>query len=542
VSRAPGGEIRAALFSDDTVACPVARVVDDEIRLGELATALTASHTEKGSKANLGAKPKGMDFQSPLDRIIDVRLVVLEAREMGITTQPDFVAAVNAFRASALRSSLQLQAAAGAKPDPVQVERLFKAAVKQWKLRSVMFDKEEDATAFREAVAKGGSFDALARAAVAEKKARGGEPGYVSGQQMLPELAHAANALKKGQVSSPVKVSGGYVVLKLEGVRYPENAEARAQARAQSLSEQQYKAVRKFHESLVKKYATVDEELLQGLDLEAGGEAGFQALLKDQRPLAKIRGEKPVTVAELTTEISKKFFHGIADPIKEKRVNKQKVDTFEVILGSRLFAIEAKARKLDQTPQYRGKVEEYERMLAFNTFVEKVIIPGVKVTEADAMGLYDKRKAEFTTPQMYRLDGIGFGSAKMAQSAMAKLQGGTDLEWLRANAEGQLAPEELMFSFQGNPVSVNTMPPSLVKALTGAQRGDYRLYASDNGKQHFVLRVADQLPPKVKPYPEVREELAREVEGAKITASLRDYAAKLRAVQKVDVIITRISG
>ena len=85
------------------------------------------------------------------------------------------------------------------------MDKLFKAAVKQWKVRSVMFDKEDDAKAFREAVAKGGSFDALARAAVAEKKAKGGEPGYVSVQQMVPELAHAADALKKGQVSPPVQ-------------------------------------------------------------------------------------------------------------------------------------------------------------------------------------------------------------------------------------------------------------------------------------------------------------------------------------------------
>jgi hypothetical protein len=40
----------------------------------------------------------------------------------------------------------------------------------------------------------------------------------------------------------------------------------------------------------------------------------------------------------------------------------------------------------------------------------------------------------------------------------------------------------------------------------------------------------------------VREELAREVEGEKVAGSLRDYASKLRAVQKVEVIITRISG
>jgi hypothetical protein len=172
VSRGDGGELRATLYSSDTAACPVARVVEDEIPLGELANALAAVHMEMGSKASKGAKPQGMDFKPQLDRIIDVRLIVLEAKEMGLQEQPDYRQAMDAFRASTLRTTLQIQASAGAKPDPAQVDKLYKAAVKQWKVQSVMFDKEEDAKAFREAVGMGGSFDALARAAVAEKKGR----------------------------------------------------------------------------------------------------------------------------------------------------------------------------------------------------------------------------------------------------------------------------------------------------------------------------------------------------------------------------------
>ena len=542
VIHAEGGELRAPMFVPETATCPVATVATEVIALDELGDALAAAHMTKGTKASRGGKSKGMDFKPVLDRLIDVRLLVLEAREMGLTELPENRDAVVAFRASTLRTMLQEEAAAGARPDPARVDRLYRAAVKQWKLRSVMFEKEDDAKRFREKVTKDGSFDATARAAVAEKRAKGGEPGWVSVQQIVPELTRAADALKKGQVSPPVQITGGWVVLKLEGVRYPEDKKARAQARDQSLAEQQQKAVRKFHESLVKKYAKVDEKLLESIDFEASGEAGFQALAKDGRVLAEIRGEKPITVGELTTEVSKKFFHGIADPIKEKRVNKYKIDTFEMMLGSRLFAIEARERKLDQRPAFQRKVAEYERVIAFNTFVERAIVPGIKVTEAEVQALYEKRKAQFTFPQMYRLDGMAFGSAKAAQAVQEKLKGGTDLEWLRANAEGQLKPEEQSLGFAGTPVSVNTMPPSLVKALAGAQTGDYRLYATDDGKQHYVVRVAEQIPPSVKPYTDVREALAREVEGDKISAAMADYAARLRAVQKVDVIIVRIAG
>jgi hypothetical protein len=537
-----GGELRAALYSAETMACPVARVGGDEVALQELAEALAVAHTAKGSKAGRGETARGLDFAPALDRIVDVRLLVIEARDMGLTELPDFRQAVETFRASTLRTLLQAQASAQARADPAEVERLVRAAVKQWKVRSAMFEQEEDARAFRQAVGKGGSFDALARAAVAAGKARGGEPGFVGKKEMLPELALAADALQVGQVSQPVKVATGWVVLVLEGVRYPEDPKVREQARAQSLAEQQHQAVRRFHQALAKKHARIDAGLLDGLDFEAGGEEGFKLLAKDPRVLVQIPGEPDVTVAMLAAEITGKFFHGVAEPIKEHRVNPYKAEAFEVLLGARLFAREARQRKLDQSPVYRRKLEEYERVLAFNTFLQRVVLPEVKVTEEEVRARYERRREEFTTPRMFRLEGLAFTSAKAAQAAQEQLRGGADFEWLRANAEGQLPPEARQLRFGGALLSASGLPPSLVKALSGAQPGEFRRYASDDGTQHDLLRVAEEVAPGLRPYAEVREPLAREVESDKVSAAVRDYAAKLRKVQRVELLITRLVG
>lgn len=542
VTTGPGGELRAALMSDATAACPIARVAEEEIGLGELAEALAGAHTSKEGKAGRSDKAKGIDFGPSLDRLVDVRLVVLEARDMGLPELPEYRQALDGFRDATLRTTLQKEASAGAKPDPAEVERLFNAMSKEWKVRSALFDAEADAKAFRAAVAKGGSFDALAKAAVSKQKARGGEPGWVSRKEMVPELAKAADAMKPGQLSEPVKVTGGWVVFKLEEVRHPEDAKAREAARAQSLAEQQHQAVRRYHEALAKKYARIDDKLLASLDFEAGGESGFNALAKDQRVLAEIQGEPPITVAQVADEIAGKYFHGIAEPIKEHRVNPYKRDAFDILLGVRLFGREARERKLDQSPEFRRKVDEYDRVLAFNIFLQRVILPGVKVTEQEVVARYEQRKGAYTTPQMYRLDGLAFKSEAAARAALEKLRGGTDLDWLRANAEGRLPPEAQQVAAGGALLSVHTIPASLTRALSGAKAGELRLYSTDDGTQHYVLRVADQVPPGVQPYLDVREPLAREVEGEKVTAALKEYAGKLRKVQKVDVVITRIVG
>lgn len=542
LARHASGELRAALYAPETADCPVARVAGGEVALGELAAALAEAHTGKGSRARQGAKARGMDFKPTLDRIVDVRLIVEEARDMGLVDQPEYRRAREEYRASALRTALQEQAAAGVEPDAAEVEKLFQAAVKEWKLRSVKFGKEEDARQFRQAVAQGGDFDALARAAVAEKKAQGGEPGFVAARELVPELAHEVSRLQPGQLGEPVKLAAGWVVLRLEGERHPEDAQARAAATAQARGSAQHRAVRALHEALVKKYARVDEALLAQLDFEAGGEPAFRALLQDGRALVQIQGEAPLTVAELTQEISQKFFHGIADPIREHRVNRGKQEAYERLLGSRLFLKEARERKLDQSEAYRRKVEGYDRVLAFNAFLERVLVPEVRVTEKEVQALYEKRKKQLFNPAMFRLEGQGFASAAAAQAALGKLAQGTDLEWLRASAEGRLPPEEQGLRLDGALVSANTLPASLAKALTGAVAGDLRLYAADDGAQHYVVRVKEHIPPSVRPYLDVREKLAREVEAEKIAGAVRDYAARLRQVQKVDVLLTRISG
>ena len=96
--------------------------------------------------------------------------------EMGLTEQPDFRQAMDAFRASTLRTTLQLQAAAGAKPDPAQVDALFKAAVKQWKVRSVMFDKEDG----RQGLPRGGGQGRLVRQARPRRRWRRRRPRAAS--------------------------------------------------------------------------------------------------------------------------------------------------------------------------------------------------------------------------------------------------------------------------------------------------------------------------------------------------------------------------
>ena len=75
---------------------------------------------------------------------------------------------------------------------------------------------------------------------------------------------------------------------------------------------------------------------------------------------------------------------------------------------------------------------------------------------------------------------------------MRKLREGADFGWLAANAEGQVdkgAPG--LLAFDGRPVTTDSMPDGMQKALAGAKAGEFRLYASPEG--HFYVLAVQQV-------------------------------------------------
>ena len=60
---------------------------------------------------------------------------------------------------------------------------------------------------------------------------------------------------------------------------------------------------------------------------------GFAALIEDRRPLVRIAGEDPVTVADLAQALQKKFFHGVDRAAEGGRINARKHATLEDQIG-----------------------------------------------------------------------------------------------------------------------------------------------------------------------------------------------------------------
>lgn len=530
--------LKVPLFSPLFAKLPVATVEDEPILLQELIDTLAVAHGQMGDEKAAGRQ----NFEKVLQRLINIRLILLEAANMGIDELPELKQAVDDYAEAHLRETLKQRQIKDVKPDDKVVEGLYREAVKEWKIRSLKFDKEEDAKAFAQEIEKGGDFSALADKLIESGKAEGAKTGeFLKPESLLPEIADAVAALKVGSVSPVIPIGPAFTILKLEDIRYPEgNAEAREAAYYQARVQKQQQVINKYNDSLIKKYVKTDKQLLKKLDFEAA-KPGFEKLLKDKRAVARVKGEKPITVADLAEGIRQKFFHGIESAIKEKKVNAFIVPVMNEKLTKMIFTLEAKRLGIDKSEEFKKDISDYKDSILFGAFVQKVITPDVRLTEDEIKAYYNEHIAEYSSPAMARIQGVVFTKKNYAEDAIDKLKKGTDFQWVKNNAEGQVEKEksESLLEFSGKLLVMKNFPDPLQKVIAGAKSGDIRFYQSPDGF-FYALLVQDMFPPKASPLESERKEINKKIFGLKLNEAVEEWGEKLQKEYSVKIFITDI--
>ena len=175
--------------------------------------------------------------------------------------------------------------------------------------------------------------------------------------------------------------------------------------------------------------------------------------------------------------------------------------------------------------------------MVFGAFVRKAVVPDVKITDDELRAYHSEHIAEYTTPEMMRIDGLAFGKRADAESAIEKLRKGTEFQWLSANAEGQADKNSKgLLRFEGKLLTTKDLPEGVQKAVSGGRSGDARLYADPKG-YFYVLLLRDVLPAKPKPFEEARPEVTQKVFDQKLKKAMDDWTNKLRAASDIKIYL-----
>jgi hypothetical protein len=423
------------------------------------------------------------------------------------------------------------------KVDEKEVEKLYKESIKEWKISSVMVEKENDAKKMVEDIKGGKNFEELSRQFVMEKKAKRGEQGeYIKVKDINPQIINPVSKMSVGSISPIIPIKSGFVILRLEDIRYSEDPEAMKQAREEALKNKKVKALKDYGSALIRKYAKVKQNVLNSLNYESKT-PGFEALLKDKRAVAEIKGENPITVGELTQHLKMQFFHGVERAIESKKLNSKKASALEEMIYKRVFRKEALRLGLEKTESYKNRVQEYEISMLFGAFVNKVIVPDIRLKEEEIKSYYNNHIKEYTIAEMMKINTLVFAKRENGESAIEKLRKGTEFQWLAANAEGRVDENTKgLLTFGEKPIITKDLPEGVQKAVRGARAGDFRLYESPQG-YFYVLAIQDVIPSKPQPYEEAKGMVAKKVFDDKAKKAVEDYADKLRAVSDVKVYL-----
>jgi parvulin-like peptidyl-prolyl isomerase len=474
-----------------------------------------------------------------LRRTINARLMVQEARKIGLDELPEIRNMVDVFSKVTLRELLIEKQLKNVKADEKEVDRLYKESVKEWRINSVMFEKEDGAKQMEAEIKAGRPFEEEAKRVIAEGGAKGGEEkNFLGRKDLLPQIAEALFNMELGSISPIIPIQSGFVILKLEDIRYPENRDAKERARQQVLARKKAEGLKEYNNSLIKKYVKIHQEVLDGIDYESN-EPGVQELLKDKRVVAEIVGESPITVGELTEYLKQQLYHGMDMARESKNLNSKKNPTLDEMLFKRVFRKEALRLGINKTDTYKNKIKEYEMSVVFGAFIQKAVAPDVKLQEEELKAYYEKHIKEFTFPEMMKINSLIFAKRENAEEAIDKLRKGTELQWLRANAEGQVDKNSAkdLLELDGNVLTTKDFPEGVRKIITGAKPGDFRLYTSPEG-HFYVFLIQDVVPAKPQTYAEAREAIAKIIYNEKLNRKVEDWVDKLRAVSDVKVYLT----
>jgi len=199
----------------------VAKVNGAEIHQSDLTLA------EEDIGANL---PQGLAGDAKRDYLIsyltDVILLAQEAEVQGTSSTDEFKRRFAMSRNKALMETYLRQAAQKAVTEDA-MHKVYDEAVKQMKpeeevsARHILVATEDEAKAVLAEVKKGADFAETAKKKSTEPGAAqsGGDLGFFTKEQMVPEFAEVAFKLKKGEVSDPVKTQFGWHIIKVEDRR-----------------------------------------------------------------------------------------------------------------------------------------------------------------------------------------------------------------------------------------------------------------------------------------------------------------------------------
>lgn len=488
-------------------------VVDGEpVTEGDFKYALTISH-RKEDLSNAGS----LDLKHYLNKLVDDRLIIQEARKSGMDKLPEIQQAIDAF---ILRESVvRLRDEEVVKKVSVTEEELmdyYKKNYEELTLGIIEMGSEEGINNIWGRLKKGEEFESLAKQySEHPSRERDGQIKIKKGS-LTRRLKDAVFSLKIGEITNVINENGKYYIVKLinrreapvrEFTNVKESIKKSIRKQKENeLSEQYLEELRK------KSNIKIDEKLLSSIDL-----SNKDKYLEDERILVDVNKD----ILKVKDFIS-----------MVKTTNKlSNEDIINNWIDRKLVDQEALSRHYERKDDLKNMIKRYEDQLLKNAFIKRIIMPQIVVTEDALKEYYLNNKNDFLRPPRYKIQQITVKTIEKGNEIIDSLKNGADFSWLAKHYSSDSAADN------GGDIGWVTkagLPEKMRSIIDELKIGDISPVIEIDSS-FKIYKLTDRIEGEVEDYTKVKDAVFSGYFNEQVNDILRRYIDELKKDAKIKI-------
>lgn len=506
----------------------LAYVNEEPVTLADLEEGFESSH--RGHTVLLAGAGAVREF---LDKTIDRRLLIQEARRVGLDGDPGIREAVRGLVAQRARDELYKEEVTRRQEVPEEaIQEAYGKMADRYRMRHILTYAREDAETAAARVRAGEAFGAVAsQVSVSGTAGKGGDLGFVTWGQLDPRLEAEVEGMGPGEVRGPFETDQGWNVLLLEEKRLWEERPdlAKVRNRIKMILSQRAMSRRSFdffdHLRARWRVQVFDEALTERnlLDGQKGGPDADQA---KQIPVATA-GDRTISLADLRARLNMETIEKLPRPWALQQVRR--------ILDDAIFASlleqEALRRGYDTRPAIAREARKLEDALLLDRLLGTVVYPRVQVGEEEVRSFYEQNAKLFTDPEAVRLGTIVLEAEQDAEAVLKEVQGGADFAALaRRHSKDPVTAQvggEVGWMVRG------TGDPAIEAVAFSLKVGEVGL--AKNEKAYFILKLEERRAEHLRELAEVKERARQMVLAQRRKEELRRWVIRLREASEIVV-------
>ncbi|MBI5055089.1 MAG: peptidyl-prolyl cis-trans isomerase [Nitrospirae bacterium] len=393
----------------------LAIVEGEPITEGDLEYSLEIAHRREDLSS-----AKGIDISQYMQKLVDDRLIAIEAKRAGVEKYPEVQ---NKIEAYILRESVvklyNEEIEKKINVSEADIVDYYKKNNEEFSLGIIELSSEKDAQDIMEKLKKGEDFKKLAAENSTHVSKKDGGEITLQRRSMGSFFEEAASGLKPGDLSG-IKQSGDkYYIVKLinrqeapeEGLEKVRGSIA-AQLKSQKAKDRSNEYLRDLREKIKPR---INNELLSSINLKGGNEER-EKWAGDERPLVEI-DSTTLKVKDFVAMLSSSD-ENIKEPVLNRWIDRKLVD------------VEALARHYELNSDLKDMLQRYKNQILKDAFTNKMLVPQIKISDQEMTAYYSAHKEDFANPLRYKLQQITVKTREEAEDILKSLKNGADFSWL----------------------------------------------------------------------------------------------------------------